>query len=296
MTLEHRHVDARPSARVAVIGARGFVGSAVTARLRTAAVAVVAIGSDDVDLLAPGSDARLRTRLDGCDAAVFVSAIAPAKALTTVIDNLHMVEAAAAALDDGSRHVIYISSDAVYADDVAMVTDATATAPTSLHGAMHLTREIALRHLLGDRLCVLRPTLLYGVDDPHNGYGPNRFLRQAEAGEEIRLFGDGEERRDHVHVDDLARVVHTALGRRSFGVLDVATGQSTSFSDVAHLAVAVAGANVAVVGTPRQNPITHRYFDIAPRLGAYPDLAMTGLEDGLRRVHSQRLLSQRPAG
>ena len=27
----------------------------------------------------------------------------------------------------------------------------------------------------------LRPSLLYGIGDPHNGYGPNRFRRQALA-------------------------------------------------------------------------------------------------------------------
>ena len=29
-------------------------------------------------------------------------------------------------------------------------------------------------------LCFLRPTLIYGSKDPHNGYGPNRFMRQAK--------------------------------------------------------------------------------------------------------------------
>jgi nucleoside-diphosphate-sugar epimerase len=43
------------------------------------------------------------------------------------------------------------------------------------------------------------------MGDPHNGYGPNRFRRLAAAGQEIVLFGGGEERRDHVLVDDVAR-------------------------------------------------------------------------------------------
>jgi nucleoside-diphosphate-sugar epimerase len=39
------------------------------------------------------------------------------------------------------------------------------------------------------------------MGDPHNGYGPNRFRRLAAGGEEIVLFGEGEERRDHVQVE-----------------------------------------------------------------------------------------------
>ncbi len=71
---------------------------------------------------------------------------------------------------------------------------------------------------------MLRPTLIYGAADPHNGYGPNRFCRLAAAGEEIVLFGEGEERRDHVAVEDVAEIAFRVLMRRSRGVLNLATG------------------------------------------------------------------------
>src|SRR5256885_1405531 len=73
-------------------------------------------------------------------------------------------------------------------------------------------------------LAILRPTLLYGAEDPHNGYGPNRFRRLANAGADITLFGEGEERRDHVLIDDLAEIVLRVLKRRSTGTLNIATG------------------------------------------------------------------------
>ena len=60
-------------------------------------------------------------------------------------------------------------------------------------------------------LAFLRPTLIYGANDPHNGYGPNRFRRQAAKGETITLFGEGEEKRDHVPVDDVAALVSACV-------------------------------------------------------------------------------------
>ena len=36
---------------------------------------------------------------------------------------------------------------------------------------------------------ILRPTLVYGPGDTHNGYGPNMFLRAVNSGENIDLFG-----------------------------------------------------------------------------------------------------------
>jgi len=38
---------------------------------------------------------------------------------------------------------------------------------------MHLTREMILKNKFNKILCILRPTLIYGPGDSHNGYGPN---------------------------------------------------------------------------------------------------------------------------
>ena len=75
-------------------------------------------------------------------------------------------------------------------------------------------------------------------EDPHNGYGPNRFRRLAAKGEAITLFGEGEEKRDHVHIDDVAALVSATLHQRSTGTLNIATGKSTSFREVAEMVVA----------------------------------------------------------
>ena len=62
---------------------------------------------------------------------------------------------------------------------------------------MHLVREIMFTSEVKALLAILRPTLIYHAADPHNGYGPNRFWRLARSREPIRLFGKGDERRDH---------------------------------------------------------------------------------------------------
>ena len=120
------------------------------------------------------------------------------------------------------------------------MTEETPTAPTSLHGAMHLAREVALRAELRVPVAMLRPTLIYGAADPHNGYGPNRFCRLAAAGKEIVLFGEGEERRDHVAIGDVPEIAVRVLKWRSLGTLNVASGEVHSFRSVAEMAVALA--------------------------------------------------------
>jgi UDP-glucose 4-epimerase len=283
--LEHLAASPQPPSRVVVIGAGGFVGGAIVARLTADRIPVLPLTRKELDLLKPDAAKTLQGLLRTDDSVVFVSALAPTRTGAMLIDNLRMAEAVCAALTaQPVAHLVYISSDAVYADDANPVTERSYQQPSSLHGVMHLARETMLRSALKLPIAMLRPTLVYGSKDPHNGYGPNRFRRLAAKGEAITLFGEGEEMRDHVLIEDVAEVTRLALVHRSKGSLNVATGQSTSFRKAAEAAVALAGGKSEVRGTPRQNPITHRHFDITGSLKAFPQFHYVALGEGLARV------------
>jgi len=288
--LTHLNQEARFPARTVIIGAHGFVGSAIAKRLSVTGAPVLALTRKQVDLLASDGTDALQSLLQPQDAVIVAAARAPCKDLTMLIDNMAMTKAMLAAfMRVPLWHVINVSSDAVYADEPIPITENTPAAPTTLHGAMHLAREIAFAAEMKAPLAILRPSLLYGADDPHNGYGPNRFRRQANAGEDILLFGEGEERRDHVLVDDLAEIVMRVLASRSRGVLNVATGVVHSFRAVAEQVVAVAPRKVAISSRPRQGLMPHkgyRPFDISACRVAFPDFSFTPLAGGVMK--SQR--------
>jgi UDP-glucose 4-epimerase len=283
--LEHSSPIRKAPSRVVVIGAGGFVGSAICTRLAADKVPVLALTRNELDLLKPEAAATLQRLLRADDSVLFVSALAPTRNNAMLIDNLRMAEAVCAALaTQPVGHLVYVSSDAVYSDDVNPVTERSCQQPSSLHGVMHLAREIMLRAALKLPLAILRPTLIYGAKDPHNGYGPNRFRRLAAKGEAITLFGEGEEKRDHILVDDAAALASAVLHHRSKGVLNIATGRSASFREVAEMVVALSPRPVEIRGTPRQNPITHRHFDITDCLKAFPEFHYVPLRDGLARA------------
>ena len=279
--------DTRPT-RVVVIGSAGFVGGAVLLRLKSAGIPTLGVSRSDVDLLAPGAADILAGLLKPDDAVVAVSARAPVKDLTMMIDNMVIARAMIDALDRTKvAHVVNISSDAVYADGPLPLNEETPTAPTSMHGAMHLAREIAFTSSIKQPLAILRPSLLYGANDPHNGYGPNRFRRLANAGNDLVLFGEGEERRDHVLIDDVAEIVLRVLLKKSSGTLNIATGLVNSFRDVAEFVVAASPRKVSIKGSPRIGPMPHngyRPFDAAATQLAFPDFKYKLLTEGILKA------------
>lgn len=287
-----KHLNAVPQApqRVVVVGAGGFVGGAIADLLETQKVSVVRVARQDVDLLAPSAAAKLAKLFQPGDALVAAAAMAPCKNAEMLKNNIVLALALVAAAKSASlSHVLNIGSDAIYADSDMPLDEASVTAPDSMHGVMHLARETMFRSEVSVPTAFLRPTLIYGTGDPHNGYGPNRFRRLAADGKPIVLFGEGEERRDHVSVDDVAELASRILFHRSVGVLNAATGTATSFGDVARLAIQVAGTGAPIQFSPRSGPMPHngmRPFDASGTKAAFPDFSYTTLAEGLTKARS----------
>jgi nucleoside-diphosphate-sugar epimerase len=287
--LTHQHSAPTSPSRVIVIGSGGFVGGTIVKQLGFAKVPVLGLTRKEVDLLTADGAERLKAVLRADDAVVFVSAVAPAKNAAQMMANLRMAEAACAAFAGvPPAHLLYISSDAVYVDDANPVTERSPVAPSTTHGMMHAARELMLRSEYRGPLAFLRPTLIFGAGDPHSGYGPNRFRRQAAKGEPITIFGEGEEKRDHVAVEDVARLAVRILLHRSAGVLNAVTGVATSFHDIAHIVAAQFSPRAEVKSVPRPGPrphLLHRFFDITDLHKSFPDFHFEPLADGLARVH-----------
>lgn len=279
-----------PPSRVVIMGAGGFVGRATLARLRRDGVDVVPLTRKEVDLLAPEAAQQLAAQLTSSTTLVLTSALAPVKNTAMLLDNLRMMQAAIEAVKaQPVAHLVYISSDAVYADSRAPMTEASPAEPGSLHGVMHLAREVMLKQELpGIPLAIVRPTLIFGPDDPHNGYGPNRFLRLARSGKDIVLFGEGEERRDHIFIEDVAEIVRRCVVHRATGVVNAVSGTIMSFRTIAELAATLFEPRVKVTGSPRQGPMPHggyRAFDPALLRRLFPDFAPVDLRVGLEQMH-----------
>src|SRR5581483_11666399 len=98
---------------------------------------------------------------------------------------------------------------------------------------------------------------------------------------------EGEERRDHVAIEDVAELAALILQHRSRGALNAVTGRSVSFHDIAHQLAALHGPAMRVESLPRSGPpphLTHRHFDVAAIHKAFPRFRFTALEEGLRRL------------
>lgn len=255
--------ETRP--KVVVLGAGGFVGSAAVRELSSTSFTPVAISRNRVDLADPAAVPRLLHALAGASSVVFAAAITPDVARRKGIDprqaNLTMAtNLAACAARQPDLHVVYLSSDAVYGIRDGVFSETTSPAPDDDYGAMHVERETQISDAWPESTAILRLSQVYGPGDTHNAYGPCRFVRQALRSEPIRIFGHGEDGRDHIWIGDVARAIALVVASRFTGKLCVSSGHSPSFAKLAGLVTErVPGSLVEY--QPRSMPAVFKRFE-----------------------------------
>jgi UDP-glucose 4-epimerase len=145
--------------------------------------------------------------------------------------------------------VVFPSSRLVYAPNLTLpVSELAATLPLSIYGAHKLASENYLniyRRQFGLKSTVLRITNPYGPFQrpEQRSYGViNQFIHEAVRGQTITLFGEGDQLRDYIHVDDVVgAMLRVAASPAAWnGTYNVGSGAGTSLAELARLIVEVA--------------------------------------------------------
>jgi UDP-glucose 4-epimerase len=288
--------------RVLVTGGSGFIGRAVVAELARAGHQVVVadldpFGDPDVpcvtgDLADPEVAARAVT--SGLDAVVHLAAATSVLGSVQRPAQVHRtnVEATAGLLELVRQRAVpafvLISTNAVVGDiGHATITERLPLAPLTPYGGTKAACEMLASGYAGS----------YGIRAPSvrltNVYGPGmqakdsfvpRLLRAAADGTEVQVYGDGEQRRDLVHVHDVARALRLAVESWPTGPVIVGAARSYTVNEIVAAAAEASGREIRVRHTdPKPGEMPAVVVDIAHAraLGFSPS---TSLVDGLRET------------
>lgn len=142
---------------------------------------------------------------------------------------------------------LYASSAAVYGAGREFREDPAFEHPLNIYGYSKVLFDRYVRKLLpgaSSQIVGLRYFNVYGPYEQHKGNMASvayQFYRQQQQGEPLTLFegsdnfGNGEQRRDFVFVEDVAEVNLWFLRHRDkSGIFNVGTGRSQTFNDVAN--------------------------------------------------------------
>lgn len=309
--------------RCLVTGGLGFIGSNLALRLAHAGARVTVVdashlrhGANPHNLNGPGgADVRVVNADLGDSAARAAAAeaeivfnlagqVSHADSMLDPLFDLDVNTRSHLAMLEGLRHdnpeavVVYTSTRQLFGRPQYLPVDEDhPVAPVDVNG---ITKHAAEQfHLLygecyGLRASVVRLTNVYGprqrLRDDYQGFLPI-FVRRALLGESIRVFGDGEQQRDCLYVDDVVEcLVRAAIAPEAVGeVFNVGNDEHLSLRQIAESVARTAGGAARVEFVPW--PVDRDVFDIGSYFGDSSKAkrilgwtASTGFDDGIART------------
>ncbi|EGK10688.1 UDP-glucose 4-epimerase [Desmospora sp. 8437] len=191
----------------------------------------------------------------------------------------------------GVAKIIYASSAAIYGNPQYLPIDEQhPLSPLSPYGISKGTPEEYIRayhSLHGLSFTIFRYANVYGIRQVPHGEGAvisifiDRLLRDLP----LTIHGDGEQTRDYIYVEDVARANVAALARGDGETLNLGTGVNTSLNDLVKTMEKISGRKLEVnYGPNRPGDIKYSYFNIDRVKSVLNWDPITDLETGLTRT------------
>jgi UDP-glucose 4-epimerase len=279
-----------------ILGSSGFIGSDIKERLLLDGAEVIAPRRDDVDLSSNGAASKLASYIDSDTHLIFCAGIKRQLGdnFRNYIQNERITSNLCEALSvNKPKHLLFLSTAAVYGENDfggVDITERNALVPSSYYSISKINSENILSKI-GEEFqfptCFARIPLVYGRGDRSLGYGPTGFCYRAARGEEIVIWGDGQELREFLWIEDLARICVELSMRRVGGSINTVSGQSYSFAQVLDILRRVSRKPIRVTFKPRTKERSDVRFSpilLQKTLGYF---SFTPLDDGVLSLYKQ---------
>lgn len=272
-----------------ILGGTGFIGTALAKRLQQDKMSVHIVGRHDGE--------RLEQVLPQCGTVIHLasattpgsSASQPGLELGNIALTLRLLELLRSQRE---THLIFFSSGGtVYGNpDRLPVTEDTPIAPLSNHGAGKASQEVFCQALRarGHAVTILRPSNAYGPGQTiKSGFGLVRtLLEHARLGTAMEIWGDGENVRDFIYIDDIVEATLRLIRQpQDCGTYNLGSGMGYSINQVKDVVEQVCGRTLSTTYRPaRGMDVRSVVLDNARLQARLGWQAGVGLADGVAQT------------
>ena len=211
--------------------------------------------------------------------------------VTNVIGTLNVLEACR---QNKVSRVVFASSGAPLGVQTPPLHEELAAHPASPYGASKLAGEgycSAYFHSFGVESVVLRFGNVYGPGSGHKSSLVAKFIRQALAGEQLEIYGDGSQTRDFIYIDDLVAAVLAAANTKGVGgeTFQIATNKETTVAEITDmLQQVIVDAGITkpkvVFSEPRVGDVVRNFSDTSKAAKMLGWKAKADLYQGLQQT------------
>ena len=190
------------------------------------------------------------------------------------------------------KKIVYFSSSAAYPTHYQqgseakrlqewMITPSAPNSPDMTYGMAKVIGEYLASFV--DNVHIFRPFSGYAYDQDLNYPFPMYIKRALDKSDPFEVWGPGTQTRDFIHMTDVVNAVMTAVDQGITGPINLGTGRSTSFLELAQMSMDAVGYKGEILTRP-DKPVgcMHRVSDNTKLLSFYtPKIT---LEEGIDRA------------
>lgn len=205
-----------------------------------------------------------------------------------VVGTLNLLEACR---QNGVAKFIFASSNAAVGEQTPPIDELKIPKPLSPYGASKLAAEAlcgSYYHSFGLKTISLRFANCYGPYSEHKPSVIPRLIKWAKEEKPLIIYGDGNQTRDFIHVDDVCQAIYLALTANIDlygGAFQIGTGIETSINKLVESIRQMAGNKPQIIHEPeRRGEIKRNFSDITKArtvLGFEPEIK---LREGLKEL------------
>lgn len=195
-------------------------------------------------------------------------------------------------------NVVYFSSSAAYPIDLQTTRRRNRLAENDLnldavknpdltYGWAKLTGEYLAQFVYESKMFVFRPFSGYGSDQDADYPFPSFIDRAIAKADPFDIWGDGEQVRDFIHIEDIVQAVLWHVQTGYFGSFNLCSGLATSFNNLAEMVCEEAGYK-PVFNHIRSAPTGVEYRVGDPYLSHQYFIPQITLREGIRRALAER--------
>ncbi len=214
-----------------------------------------------------------------------------ADCMANVIGTFNYLEAARM---NKVRRFVFASSGAPAGEVEPPIHEELPPHPVSPYGASKLAGEgycSAYFRTFGIETVMLRFGNVYGPGSLHKSSVVAKFIRQAMQGEALEIYGDGQQTRDFIYIDDLINAVLLAAKTEDIGgeTFQIASNKETTVGEITDKIVQMLASygieNVSVInGETRLGDVKRNYSDTSKAKALLGWVPVTTQEAGIRKT------------
>ena len=281
---------------VFIFGATGFIGKYLEEQFSDdVSVKVFGYSSKTCNLLSLPDVKSVFCEAGEADAIIIASAITRIKENTyeSMLKNIQMIENCCRALSESSvGHITFLSTVDVYGIDIeenTWINEFYLHDPQDYYSISKITSEFLLNKACLEKsipLSILRLSGVYGVGDNLSST-IGKMVRNALNDNEIVIYDKGENLRDYIYIDDLFKIIQSAIKHKKKALVNVATGKSYTIKEIAYLIKSLLPIMIEIkekqMESSTENRVKHLQFDCSVFKKEFMDVSI-GVNHYIKRL------------